>query len=188
MAGVLFIILFLTRAPLGANAVALERGPMVVGEMLAEPILEPEDVRKYLKENNLNEIETESRYIEGIGLVTTVYDYIDQTITLHTMESIQTVSFGDLDTVVTRGLEAIESGLVEVHSNTVQIINQARTISDRAPASLAQQVCPYLVGLIGYGHGALWHHALVLAGVNPAIALLIGLGEAAFWIWVSTHC
>lgn len=49
-------------------------------------------------------------------------------------------------------------------------------------------VCPYLVAAIGYGHDAAWQAALKLVGVNPAIAVLVGLGFGAFWVWVYTHC
>ncbi|CRH90213.1 Uncharacterised protein [Chlamydia trachomatis] len=49
-------------------------------------------------------------------------------------------------------------------------------------------VCPYLVSAIGTLHASTWQYALALVGVNPAIAVLVALGEGFFWTWVSTHC
>lgn len=63
-----------------------------------------------------------------------------------------------------------------------------QSFSTEVPAVSKEQICPYVVGLIGYGHGALWQHALSMTAINPAFAFALGLGEAAFWIWVSTHC
>ncbi|MFS0254537.1 hypothetical protein ACL1C9_12870, partial [Corynebacterium striatum] len=51
-----------------------------------------------------------------------------------------------------------------------------------------EQVCPYVVGLVGAGHTAAWGKVLALAAVNPVIAGLALAGETVFWTWVSTHC
>ncbi|MFR9971615.1 hypothetical protein ACL1HL_13580 [Corynebacterium striatum] len=50
-----------------------------------------------------------------------------------------------------------------------------------------EQVCPYVVGLVGAGHTAAWGKVLALAAVNPVIAGLALAGETVFWTWVSTH-
>lgn len=51
-----------------------------------------------------------------------------------------------------------------------------------------EQVCPYVVSLVGAGHSALWGEVLLMASANPAIAVLAFLGENVFWTWVGTHC
>lgn len=51
-----------------------------------------------------------------------------------------------------------------------------------------EEVCPYVVSLVGAGHTAAWGEVLALAAVNPGVAFLALAGETAFWTWVSTHC
>lgn len=49
-------------------------------------------------------------------------------------------------------------------------------------------VCPYFVSLVGTSHALVWARALALIAVNPAIGVLVALGQGAFYTWVSTHC
>lgn len=66
---------------------------------------------------------------------------------------------------------------------------QRQELMNRAQLRITpHDVCPYLVTAIGFGHDAAWQAALSLVGVNPAIAVLVGLGFAFFWAWVSSHC
>ena len=55
-------------------------------------------------------------------------------------------------------------------------------------ASMEDRVTTSIVGLVGTGHMYAWGQVLTVASVHPAIGLVAALGEAAFWIWVSTHC
>lgn len=92
------------------------------------------------------------------------------------------------------------NGAVRTESLAAVVANAANEL-EKIPAEQRQElmnraqlritphdVCPYLVTAIGFGHDAAWQAALSLVGVNPAIAVLVGLGFAFFWAWVSSHC
>lgn len=72
--------------------------------------------------------------------------------------------------------------------NRASDLDLASLSGPQAQGISESDVCPYLVTVIGYGHAATWAYALTLIAINPAIAILVGLGEAVFWTWVSTNC
>ncbi len=156
----------------------------------ATALSEPDEIRAFLEENGLDEIEIVHQFVEGIGATTTTYDFINRRIDVQLPDSSMSISFDQLPNIASNGAEALASGAVVETDNSVQTVTAPAT-SGHAPISTMiskSDVCPYLVTVIGYGHDAVWAYALSIAGVNPAIGVLVGLGGAAFWAWVSSHC
>lgn len=76
-------------------------------------------------------------------------------------------------------------------ANSMAISSATSTSSVNAVSTFSvskSDVCPYIVSAVGTIHGMTWAAALALAAVNPAIAILVGLGQGFFWTWVASHC
>lgn len=120
---------------------------------------------------------TQVLYVEGYGKVTA-------TINNDTGEIRSTYPDGSTKTTTAEeSVQALQTLLDEASPERRDDLQAS--MDDRISK---EQVCPYVVGLVGEAHTALWLEVLKMAAVNPAIATLTGLGASVFWIWVSTHC
>ncbi|AKE39580.1 hypothetical protein [Corynebacterium camporealensis] len=121
-----------------------------------------------------------------------------------TTQTLSIDSHGDITATINNDTGEVTSTYPDGSIKTVTVEESAQALqnllNEATPEQVAslqasmeariskEQVCPYVVGLVGAGHAAAWGKVLALAAVNPAIAVLALAGESIFWTWVSTHC
>lgn len=125
----------------------------------------------------LHGLTTQTLSVDGYGDIVATIDNDSGEIT-------GTYPDGSTKTITAKdAAQALQTHLNE--ATPEQIANLQASMQERVTK---EQVCPYIVGLVGTGHAFAWGQVLAMAAVNPAIALLAALGEGVFWVWVSTHC
>ncbi|WP_151550195.1 MULTISPECIES: hypothetical protein [Corynebacterium] len=164
--------MFTTPAP----AMAAESAPQQVLTGTQPVSDNPSEIPAFLG-GELHGLTTQTLSVDGYGDIVATIDNDSGEIT-------GTYPDGSTKTITARAAaQALQARLSD--ATPEQTANLQASMQERVTK---EQVCPYLVGLVGSGHAYAWGQVLAMAAVNPAIALLAALGEGAFWVWVSTHC
>ncbi|KQB86896.1 hypothetical protein [Corynebacterium lowii] len=131
-----------------------------------------EETQKILEEEGLNEVETETVYVAGVGNVEFTYDYINGTITMVDPDgTTEVVSFQELASISEKADDPVEP----ITGTQFRRINK-------------EKVCKALATAVGAGHKKTWQVALKIAGVNPWVRAALWLGETGLWLYVRNQC
>lgn len=170
------ILIAVSMSTISAPAMAAESAPqqILVG---TQPVSDnPSEVPAFLG-GDLHGLTTQTLSVDGYGDIVATIDNDSGEIT-------GTYPDGSTKTITAKdGAQALQAQLND--ATPEQVSNLQASMQERVTK---EQVCPYVVGLVGAGHSFAWGQVLAMAAVNPGIALLAALGEGAFWVWVSTHC
>ncbi|MBK4149274.1 hypothetical protein [Corynebacterium macginleyi] len=163
-------------ATVQAPAMAVQAAPSQTFTGTRAVSQSPDETPAFLG-GNLHGLTAQTLSVNGYGDVTA-------TINNDTGEITTTYPDGSTKTTtVEEGAKALQARFDEATPE-----QQAKLRASMEERISKEQVCPYVVDLVGAGHAEAWSKVLALAAVNPVIAGLALLGETAFWVWVGTHC